>query len=133
MNKDEKPILMQAIQAIYKSCAEQGRVPYETDLVEWLNQEAVNNPKTKRGEVCEDLANRLSLYCRGAIFGKLFDGPTSIPLDCQLLVLILQTWLQTKLLKLLSLCLFRTSFCVAQPTTKKNRWQRASPLVLYFA
>ncbi len=32
------------------------------------------------------MANRLSLYCRGAIFGKLFDGPTSIPLDAQLMI-----------------------------------------------
>ncbi|MDR3616852.1 MAG: ATP-binding protein [Candidatus Obscuribacterales bacterium] len=86
LNKDEKPVLMQGIQAIYKICADQGRVPFETDLVEWLKAEAAANPKSKRGETCEDLANRLSLYCRGAIFGKLFDGPTSIPLDCQLLV-----------------------------------------------
>jgi len=86
LTKDEKPILMHGIQAIYKSCAAEGRIPVESDLVQWLTDEAARNPKAKRGEVCEDLANRLSLYCRGAIFGKLFDGPTSIPLDTQLMV-----------------------------------------------
>ena len=30
MNKDEKPILMQGIQQIYRQCAEQGRVPLES-------------------------------------------------------------------------------------------------------
>jgi TraG P-loop domain len=86
LNKDEKPILMQGIQAIYRTCAEQGRVPIESDLVAWLQEESAANGKTKRGDTCEDLANRLSLYCRGAIFGKLFDGATTIPLDCQLMV-----------------------------------------------
>ncbi len=86
LNKDEKPILMQGIQSIYQSCAAEGRVPIESDLVAWLHREAQANGKTKRGDTCEDLANRLSLYCRGAIFGKLFDGATTIPLDCQLMV-----------------------------------------------
>ncbi|HEY9788250.1 MAG TPA: ATP-binding protein [Candidatus Obscuribacterales bacterium] len=86
MTKDEKPVLMQGIQAIYRECAAQGRVPIESDLVAWLQREAAASQNTKRREVCEDLANRLSLYCRGAIFGKLFDGPTSIPMDCQLMV-----------------------------------------------
>jgi hypothetical protein len=86
LNKDEKPILMQGIQAIYRSCAAQGRIPIESDLVAWLSEEASRHTKSKRGEVCEDLANRLSLYCKGAIFGKLFDGPTSIPMDTQLMV-----------------------------------------------
>lgn len=86
LTKDEKPVLMHGIQAIYKSCAQEGRIPIESDLVAWLNEEAQRAGKTKRGEVCEDLANRLSLYCKGAIFGKLFDGPTSIPLDTQLMV-----------------------------------------------
>lgn len=85
LNKDEKPILMQGIQSIYRTCAEMGRVPFESDLVGWLKNEAATNTG-KRSEVCEDLANRLSLYCKGAIFGKLFDGPTSIPMDCQLMV-----------------------------------------------
>lgn len=86
LNKDEKPILMHGIQAIYKSCAAEGRIPVESDLVKWLTEEAGRNQKSKRGEVCEDLANRLSLYCKGAIFGKLFDGQTSIPMDTQLMV-----------------------------------------------
>jgi hypothetical protein len=86
LNKDEKPILMQGIQAIYKSCAAEDRVPFESDLVAWLVNESKTTTITKRAEVCEDLANRLSLYCRGAIFGKLFDGPTSIPMDAQLMV-----------------------------------------------
>lgn len=86
LNKDEKPILMHGIQAIYKACAAEGRIPVESDLVKWLTEEAERNQKSKRGEVCEDLANRLSLYCKGAIFGKLFDGPTSIPMDTQLMV-----------------------------------------------
>lgn len=86
LNKDEKPILMHGIQAIYKSCALEGRIPIESDLVKWLTEEAEKNQKSKRGEVCEDLSNRLSLYCKGAIFGKLFDGPTSIPMDTQLMV-----------------------------------------------
>jgi type IV secretory pathway VirB4 component len=86
MNKDEKPILMQGIQGIYKQCAEEGRVPIESDLVTWLQNEANTTANKKRAEVCEDLANRLSLYCRGAIFGKLFDGPTSIPMDSQIMV-----------------------------------------------
>ncbi|MFA7340109.1 MAG: ATP-binding protein [Candidatus Obscuribacterales bacterium] len=86
LNKDEKPILMQGIQAIYKICAEMGRIPIESDLVNWLQEEAVKHAKSKRGDTCEDLSNRLSLYCKGAIFGKLFDGPTSIPLDTQLMV-----------------------------------------------
>jgi hypothetical protein len=85
LNKDEKPVLMQGIQAIYKACAEQGRIPFESDLVAWLKNEATANTG-KRAETCEDLANRLSLYCKGAIFGKLFDGPTSIPMDAQLMV-----------------------------------------------
>lgn len=85
LTKDEKPILMQGIQHIYKTIAPQGRVPYESDLVAWLTNEAATNTG-KRAEICEDLANRLSLYCKGAIFGKLFDGPTSIPMDCQLMV-----------------------------------------------
>jgi hypothetical protein len=86
MTKDEKPVLMQGIQAIYKSCALEGRIPVETDLVNWLKEEAEAHKGSKRGETCEDLASRLSLYCRGAIFGKLFDGPTTIPMDAQLLV-----------------------------------------------
>jgi len=86
LTKEEKPILMQGIQAIYRSCAEMGRIPIESDLVSWLKQESMDNRGFRRGEVCEDLANRLSLYCRGAIFGKLFDGQTSIPVDAQLMV-----------------------------------------------
>jgi hypothetical protein len=86
LTKDEKPVLMQGIQSVYKKCAIEGRIPIESDLVEWLSEEAKAQGKTKRGDTCEDLANRLSLYCRGAIFGKLFDGPTTIPLDTQLLV-----------------------------------------------
>jgi hypothetical protein len=86
LTKDEKPILMQGIQIIYRQCAAEGRIPIESDLVEWLRDEAGANKGSKRGDVCEDLANRLSLYCRGAIFGKLFDGPTTIPMDAQLLV-----------------------------------------------
>jgi|GEM_PF-459959 len=86
MSKDEKPILMQGIQTIYKECAKQGRVPYESDLVDWLKRESEANEGKKRGEVCEDLVNRLSLYCRGAIYGKLFDGPTSIPSQAKLIV-----------------------------------------------
>ncbi|MBY0357756.1 MAG: ATP-binding protein [Candidatus Obscuribacterales bacterium] len=86
MNKEEKPVLMQGIQAIYKSCAAQGRIPVESDLVAWLQEEAKAHKGSRRGDVSEDLANRLSLYCRGAIFGKLFDGETSIPMDAQLLV-----------------------------------------------
>jgi hypothetical protein len=86
LSKDEKPVLMQGIQAIYRQCAEENRVPIESDLVAWLSQEAGKTSQTKRAEICEDLANRLSLYCRGAIFGKLFDGPTSIPMDAQLMV-----------------------------------------------
>ncbi len=86
LTKDEKPILMQGIQAIYISCTAEGRVPIESDLVNWLREEATKTKGTKRGETCDDLCNRLSLYCRGAIFGKLFDGPTSIPMDAQLLI-----------------------------------------------
>ena len=86
MSKEEKPILMHGIQAIYKRCAAENRVPVESDLVAWLTEEAANHAGARRGQVAEDLSNRLSLYCRGAIFGKLFDGPTSIPLDAQLLV-----------------------------------------------
>lgn len=85
LNKEEKPILMQGIQAIYKQTAAEGRLPIESDLVAWLFAEAKQTSQ-RRAEVCEDLANRLSLYCRGAIFGKLFDGPTSIPTNAQLLV-----------------------------------------------
>ncbi len=86
LSKEEKPVLMHGIQAIYKLCAAEGRIPIESDLVAWLKQEAITQKAGRRAEVCEDLSNRLSLYCRGAIFGKLFDGPTSIPLDAQLLV-----------------------------------------------
>lgn len=86
MSKEEKPILMQGIQAVYKMTAAEQRLPIESDLVAWLFNEAANNKGARRGEVCEDLANRLSLYCKGAIFGKLFDGETSIPTDAQLLV-----------------------------------------------
>jgi hypothetical protein len=86
MTKDEKPVLMQGIQAIYKQCAQESRVPIESDLVAWLKAEAKSNIGMRRGEVCEDLANRLSLYCKGAIFGRLFDGPTSIPMNAQLMV-----------------------------------------------
>lgn len=86
MTKDEKPILMHGIQSIYKECAQQGRVPVESDLVAWLKAEGERNKGTKRGDVCEDLVNRLSLYCRGAIYGKLFDGPTSIPTNAKLIV-----------------------------------------------
>ena len=86
MNKEEKPILMQGIQAIYKAIAPEGRLPIESDLVAWLHAECANTKGSRRSEVCEDLAHRLSLYCKGAIFGKLFDGETSIPTDAQLLV-----------------------------------------------
>lgn len=86
LTKDEKPILMQGIQAIYKICAQEGRIPQESDLVAWLNNEAATTTNTKRSEICSDLCNRLGLYCRGAIFGRLFDGPTSIPMDAQLMV-----------------------------------------------
>lgn len=86
LTKEEKPILMQGIQSIYRTCAEAARIPVESDLVDWLRREAESYRGARRGEVCEDLANRLSLYCRGAIFGKLFDGPTSIPMDAQLMV-----------------------------------------------
>src|SRR5579875_652587 len=86
LTKDEKPILMQGIQQIYRLCAAQGRLPVESDLVAWLKDQAAEQGGSRRAEICEDLANRLSLYCRGAIFGKLFDGPTSIPMDSQLMV-----------------------------------------------
>lgn len=86
MTKDEKPVLMMGIQAIYRECATKGRVPIESDLIEWLKKEAVNSKGTRRGETCEDLVNRLSLYTRGAIYGKLFDGPTSIPSNARLIV-----------------------------------------------
>ena len=86
LNKDEKPILMQGIQQIYKDAAAQGRIPIESDLVAWLTQESGKTSNSRRAEVCEDLANRLSLYCRGAIFGKLFDGATNIPMDAQLMI-----------------------------------------------
>ncbi len=86
LNKDEKPILMQGIQKIYEECAIEGRNPIESDLVAWLRKQAVEHLGLRRGDTCEDLANRLSLYCKGAIFGKLFDGPTSIPMDAQLIV-----------------------------------------------
>lgn len=86
LSKEEKPILMQGIQAIYKQLSAEGRIPMESDLVEWLRTEWQAHKGTRRGEVCEDLCNRLSLFCRGAIFGKLFDGPTSIPMDAQLLI-----------------------------------------------
>lgn len=86
MTKEEKPILMQGIQAIYKSCSLEARTPIESDLVAWLKAEGIAHKGSKRGDVAEDLYNRLSLFCKGAIFGKLFDGPTSIPMDAQLLV-----------------------------------------------
>ncbi|MDZ4836790.1 MAG: hypothetical protein SGJ27_23665 [Candidatus Melainabacteria bacterium] len=86
MSKDEKPVLMQGIQWIYRECAAKGRVPIESDLVAWLKVEAEKTKGTKRAEICEDLLNRLSLYCRGAIYGKLFDGPTSIPTNARLIV-----------------------------------------------
>lgn len=85
LTKEEKPVLMQGIQAIYQLCAAENRIPIESDLVAWLKTEAAAG-SGRRAEVCEDLANRLSLYCRGAIFGRLFDGPTSIPMDAQLIV-----------------------------------------------
>jgi hypothetical protein len=86
LTKEEKPVLMQGIQAIYKSCAAENRIPIESDLVNWLKAQASEHKGSRRGEVTEDLANRLSLYCAGAIFGKLFDGQTSIPMDAQLLI-----------------------------------------------
>ncbi len=86
LTKDEKPILMQGIQQIYRAAAKENRVPIESDLVNWLIQEAGQTNNGKRAAICEDLANRLSLYCRGAIFGKLFDGPTTIPMDAQLMI-----------------------------------------------
>ncbi len=86
LNKEEKPILMQGIQQIYKIAAPQNRLPIESDLVAWLTAEAAAHKGSRRGEVCEDLSSRLSLYCKGAIFGKLFDGETSIPTDSQLIV-----------------------------------------------
>src|SRR5262249_34159016 len=43
LTKEEKPILMQGIQAIYRSCAEMGRIPIESDLVSWLKQESLDN------------------------------------------------------------------------------------------
>ncbi len=86
LTKDEKPVLMQGIQNIYRECAAEGRIPVESDLVNWLQREGTATQNNKRRETCEDLANRLSLYCRGAIFGKLFDGPTSLPLDAQIMV-----------------------------------------------
>jgi hypothetical protein len=86
LSKEEKPILMQGIQQIYRNSAAEGRLPYESDLVAWLSQEAGKTSNTRRAEICEDLSNRLSLYCRGAIFGKLFDGPTTISRDAQLMI-----------------------------------------------
>ncbi len=86
LTKDEKPILMQGIQQIYKRAFTENRVPVESDLVAWLIEESKQTANAKRAGVCEDLANRLSLYCRGAIFGKLFDGATSIPMDAQLMI-----------------------------------------------
>ncbi len=86
LTKDEKPILMQGIQQIYKIAAKENRIPIESDLVNWLMHEAGQTTNGKRAEICEDLANRLSLYCRGAIFGKLFDGPTTIPMNAQLMI-----------------------------------------------
>ncbi|MBI4534477.1 MAG: ATP-binding protein [Candidatus Melainabacteria bacterium] len=86
LTKEEKPILMQGIQAIYRKCAAENRLPVESDLVAWLHKEASTNGGNRRGDICEELANRLSLYCKGAIFGKLFDGQTSIPMDAQLMI-----------------------------------------------
>ncbi len=86
LTKDEKPVLMQGIQQVYRICAAESRLPIESDLVEWLRAESKKENGQRRAEICEDLANRLSLYCKGAIFGKLFDGQTSIPMDSQLMV-----------------------------------------------
>lgn len=86
LSKDEKPVLMKGIQSIYQMAAAEARVPVETDLVNWLIEEAQANRGSKRGETCEDLANRLSMYCRGAIYGRLFDGATSLNTESQLLV-----------------------------------------------
>lgn len=86
LSREEKPILMQGIQMIYKQAAQENRIPVESDLVNWLKQEAQANRGMRRGEVCEDLTNRLSLYCKGGVFGRLFDGETTIPHDSQILV-----------------------------------------------
>ncbi len=86
LTKEEKPVLMQGIQNIYKKCASLGRTPFESDLDAWLKEEASTTDNQKRKDTCEDLANRLGLYCRGAIFGRLFDGPTTLPLDAQIIV-----------------------------------------------
>lgn len=86
LTKDEKPILMKGIQTIYEDCAEEGRTPTESDLVCWLTAEGIQHKGTKRGDTCEDLASRLSMYCKGAIYGRLFDGQTTLPTNSQLIV-----------------------------------------------
>ncbi len=58
---------MQGIQQIYKQAAKENRVPIESDLVNWLSNEAGQTTNTRRAETCEDLANRLS-YIAAVLF-----------------------------------------------------------------
>ncbi len=119
LTKEEKPILMQGIQSIYKLCASEGRVPYESDLVAWLKNEASLTENHKRKDTCEDLANRLSLYCRGAIFGRLFDGPTTIPLDAQIIIFDTSELAHDKTLEAV-VTLFVSDFVLKQASIHKS-------------
>jgi type IV secretory pathway VirB4 component len=132
MSKEEKPILMQGIQHIYRQCAAQGRIPIESDLVAWLRAEAAANARSRRGEVCEDLGNRLSLYCKGAIFGKLFDGPTSIPMDAQLMVFDTADLAHDKTLEAV-VTLFVSDFVLRRAAQhKKEQMEKGKPARFVF-
>jgi type IV secretory pathway VirB4 component len=120
LTKEEKPILMMGIQTIYRNAAELGRMPVESDLVAWLKQEAESNKGAHRAAVCEDLANRLGLYCRGAIFGRLFDGPTTVPLDAQLIVFDTSDLAHDKTLEAV-VTLFVSDFVLRQAAAHKDR------------
>ena len=132
MTKDEKPVLMQGIQTIYRECARKGRIPVESDLVAWLAEESKKNKGSKRGETCEDLVNRLSLYCRGAIYGKLFDGPTSIPTHAQLIVFDTSDLSHDKTLEAV-VTLFVSDFVLrAAAQHKKEQMEKGKPARFVF-
>lgn len=120
LTKEEKPILMMGIQSIYRTAAQEGRVPVESDLVAWLKQEAQSNQGTRRSVLCEELANRLSLYCRGAIFGRLFDGPTTVPLDAQMIIFDTSELAHDKTLEAV-VTLFISDFVLRQAAAHKEQ------------
>lgn len=88
----DKNLLIEAIQAVYATCAREARQPLERDLKAELErlaavvQEAAGGRLTKRAEDLATLATRLTRYVAPGPDSFLVDRPTTVPDDAPLIV-----------------------------------------------